>query len=635
MAGPNPFVGPRPFEFGERLFGRDREISELGYRLSAERIVLLHSPSGAGKSSLVQAGLVPAVADSFDVWGPTRVNLEPDPEVPAGTNRYALSAIRGFEEGVPESLRRPVAVLAGQSLADYLAHRPRRRTAPPNVLLVFDQFEEVLTVDPLGIEAKKEFFDQLGDLLRNPRVWALFVLREDYLAPLDPYAQRVPTHFKNRFRIDLLGLEAAREAMVAPARRAGREFPAAEQLVHDLATMKVQQPGGSFLEETGRHVEPVQLQVVCRRLWASMPPDDLSIDAEDLDRFGDVNEALGGYYADEVARIATGSGKRERAIRDWCGEKLITAGGIREQVLREPGLSGGLANELIDGLLKAHLIRAEQRAGAIRYELAHDRLIEPVRRNNAAWRDQHLVPMQRQAALWESQGKPPGLLLGGAELVEAERWAEATMAELTEMEGRFLTESRKVQDLAEKENRQVKRTRWLALSATLTTLVAVVALIWAWRAYTTVEQEARLSASRELALKSSLLLDKQLDLALLLTLEAGRIAPTFEAHRSLLAALQYNERLWRFLPAPSSDSGQMRLRVAFRPGGAMLASAGELASIELWSPATGQQLPGSPLRLADAFEVRTLAFSPDGRWLAAGGKTATNAGLLGLWDVSV
>ncbi len=57
--------------------------------------------------------------------------------------------------------------LAGQTLAEYFANRPRRRRAPHNVLLVFDQFEEVLTVEPLAVAAKRELFDQLGDLLRN------------------------------------------------------------------------------------------------------------------------------------------------------------------------------------------------------------------------------------------------------------------------------------------------------------------------------------------------------------------------------------------------------------------------------------------------------------------------------------
>lgn len=63
----NPYPGPRPFQRGERLYGREREITELFYLLSAERIVLLHSPSGAGKTSLVDAGLVPRLKARFDV----------------------------------------------------------------------------------------------------------------------------------------------------------------------------------------------------------------------------------------------------------------------------------------------------------------------------------------------------------------------------------------------------------------------------------------------------------------------------------------------------------------------------------------------------------------------------------------
>ncbi|MCP4653954.1 MAG: ATP-binding protein, partial [bacterium] len=330
-AGPNPYVGPRPFELGETLYGRDRELNELYYLLSAERIVLLHSPSGAGKSSLVQAGLIPRLRERFDVWRPTRVNQEPViRETERGAvNRYLLSALQGFDEGIPEALRRPPEVLASQTLAEYFSKRPRRPSAPHNAVVIFDQFEEVLTVEPLAVEAKREFFFQLGRLLRNPRVWALFVLREDFLAPLDPYDRWVPTHFQNRFRIDLLGLQGAREAIVNPAREGGREFPAAEQLIHDLATTKVQQHDGLFVEQAGHHVEPMQLQVVCRRLWDEMPDDDLSIDPEDLERFGDVTKALAGYYEDSVTGIAGGEMARERAVRDWFGHQLITPDHIR------------------------------------------------------------------------------------------------------------------------------------------------------------------------------------------------------------------------------------------------------------------------------------------------------------------
>jgi WD40 repeat protein len=621
----NPFVGPRPLEPGEPLYGREREIGELVLRLNAERIVLLHSPSGAGKSSLVQAGLLPRLKGSFDVWGPTRVNTEPEI---AYANRYTLSALRGFEEQVPDPLRRPVDVLAGQTLSGYFDKRPRRRLAPPNVLLVFDQFEEILTVDPLDLDAKRELFDQLGQLLRNPRVWALFVLREDYLAPLDPFARQVPTQLRNRFRIELLEHDAAREAIIQTAREGGREFPAVEDLIRDLAMVKVQQADGSFVSEIGPHVEPVQLQVVCQRLWDAMPEGDLSIGPEDLRQFGNVTEALAAYYKDSVARIAGGDPAVERAIRDWFGEKLITAAGVRGQVLRETGASGGLANETIDQLRATHLVRAESRAGATWYELAHDRLIEPVQRDNAVWRGEHLDPAQRQAALWELQGRPPELLLAGAALAEASRWEEENAARVTGVERRFLAESRKAQEQTDKDRRYILR-RWLALGASL---VALVALLWGWSSYTTVKRERSRTASRELALRSSQLLDRQPGLAAVLALEAGRLSPTIEARRSLFAAVHHNPRLWRLLPGRQ----EKRRRVAFQPGGSILAVAGESEVVELWDLQTGWWVSGSPLLpLAGAFEVRALAFSPDGRWLAAGGKTEANAGLLGLWDVSV
>jgi WD40 repeat protein len=635
MSGPassaNPFVGPRPFEAGERLYGREREIGELHLRLNAERIVLLHSPSGAGKTSLVQAGLLPRLAGSFDVWGPTRVNTEP--EISAGINRYTLSAIRGFDVQVPESLRQPAEALAGQTLSGYFGKRPRRRSAPPNTVLLFDQFEEILTIDPQAFDAKHEFFDQLGYLLRDTRVWALFMLREDYLAPLDPFARQVPTYLHNRFRIDLLGLDEARQAIVEPARQGGREFPAVDTLLQDLATIKVQQADGQFADEIGPHVEPVQLQVVCQRLWDSMPEGDLTIDADDLRRFGDVTETLAVYYAEAVTDVAAGDPAAERAIRDWFSDKLITAGGLRSQVLREAATSGGLANERIELLRKKHLVRAEKRAGTTWYELAHDRLIEPVRRDNDAWRETHLEEVQRRAPLWEEQGQPPGLLLQGAELATASQWEEENPALATETDRLFLVASRKQQELADRERRHVLRIRWLAFGTTLTTIIALVALVWAWRAYAAVREEARRSASRELALQSSQLLDEQLDLAVLLAQAAGRIAPTPEARRSLMTALQHNPRLWRFLP-DGADAASRRV-VAFAPDGTRLAVAGAAESIELWDVGASRPLPWSPLALDGAFEVRSVAFSPDGRWLAAGGKTADNNGLLGLWDVSV
>ena len=86
----------------------------------------------------------------------------------------------------------------------------------------------------------------------------------------------------------------------------------------------------------------------------------------------------------------------------------------------------------------------DRRPGAAQpwYELAHDRLIEPILADNANWRDEHLTPFQRAAAVWDSYKQDDNFLLSGDALVEAERWSEDESAELTPLEQKFITESR-------------------------------------------------------------------------------------------------------------------------------------------------------------------------------------------------
>ncbi|MEM9459001.1 MAG: hypothetical protein AAGF11_32790, partial [Myxococcota bacterium] len=130
---PNPYVGPRSIQEDEKLYGREAELMELYDCLLARRIVVLHSPSGAGKSSLVQAGLLPQLrANEFVVWKTIRVNLDPSglEGIPPMTNRYLLSVMLSLEEELPERRRRSAAKLASMELKDYLDGRPPAQEQP-------------------------------------------------------------------------------------------------------------------------------------------------------------------------------------------------------------------------------------------------------------------------------------------------------------------------------------------------------------------------------------------------------------------------------------------------------------------------------------------------------------------------
>src|ERR1041385_8714204 len=99
----NPYIGPRAFRTGEHLYGRQREAGQLTNLIIAERVVLLHSPSGAGKTSLIRAAVIPRLVKMrFQVLPAMRVNIDPasTPGVGAGVdynridcNRYVFSAL--------------------------------------------------------------------------------------------------------------------------------------------------------------------------------------------------------------------------------------------------------------------------------------------------------------------------------------------------------------------------------------------------------------------------------------------------------------------------------------------------------------------------------------------------------------
>ncbi|MDC7120141.1 hypothetical protein OMK64_01155 [Cellulomonas fimi] len=472
----NPYVGPQSFRAGQHLYGRAVALDTLFNLVVAERIVLLYSPSGAGKSSLINAALIPELnREGLEVLPVVRVNtphvatMQPPPR-----NRYLMSTLMSLESDVPEKQQVPLDRLRDMTLAEYLEQRPDQDGVPGNEVLVFDQFEEVLSLDPTDEDAKREFFAQVGEALRAHRLWALFAIREDHLAALEPYLRAVPTRLRTRYRLDLLTADEAFDAVVRPAQDAGVEFraEAAHALVDDLRQVRAQRLDGT-VDVLGAYVEPVQLQLACTTIWARRDPGSTEITTADGVAGGSVEQALADYYDLRVAEAARVTDVREDVIRDWFERRLITPQGLRGQVLEGP-LGTAEADAPILRELE-HLIRPETRRQATWYELSHDRFIEPVRRSNARWRAQHLTGFEQAAALWDENGRQRRLLLTGSHLASAAADVATRRRPLQPHEREFLEAS---QALEADRRRDRRRRLWMRVLvlALAVLLVAAVGL---------------------------------------------------------------------------------------------------------------------------------------------------------------
>lgn len=628
----NPYVGPRPYREGEIIYGRERETSELLDILIAERIVLLYSASGAGKSSLLNAAILPKMAEQgFQVYPVIRLNLEPPAGITLGDNfnRYVYSAIQSIEEALPEEQRFATEELIKLKFKDYLAKFHARAhelnpefNADAPILLVFDQAEEVIRIMMTDRPKKQDFFVQLGEVLRDKNIWALIAMREDYLASFDPYLRPIPTRLSNRYRLTFLDTEAAIKAVQLPANSESVEFPdeCARQLVDDLRATIVQQQDGTTTQELGPVVEPVQLQVVCRRLWSNLPVTETVVTPEHIKALGSVNRALADYYALQTASIANMSRVPERDVREWFQRKLITASGIRGQVLLTPGQSEGLSNETIWMLERAYLIRAEKRGGATWFELAHDRLVRPITENNNNWFETHLNMIQRRADLWNQQGRPDSLLLIGPEFTTMDTWMKANTQTATLVEKDFYRDSLKSHQRAVSERRTEILIRWLLVGAVIATLVAA---FFYFRAHVA-EQRA---LSRELAaasLSSMSSLQNNPELSTLLAIKAleATTDPMHEAIQSLHQALPQMRLVRSSLNSQNAHTDKVYC-VVYSPDGKFMASASKDGSIKIWN-ASNLEVVKTLQVVADTSKYHgygafVAAYSPDGKSLAAVG----------------
>ncbi|MFL6499738.1 MAG: hypothetical protein ACJ8LL_03355, partial [Candidatus Udaeobacter sp.] len=385
-------------------------------------------------------------------------------------NIFVYHALQYWAATIPngQSIKDHAKTTLSEFLKPLVAAPAADEESSPPLIVILDQFEEFFTTNQHRWQERRPFFDQLAQALHElPTMKVAFVMREEYIAQLEPFADLLPEKLRPRMHLERLRGNAARSAVVQPFQNRGLSFDpnAADELMAELSEIRVAE-GDKFRETRGEFVEPVQLQVVCQSLWENLPSEwkneanassDGShlITAEYIERFGDVDNALARYYDRSVEKAAAASEGRigEGELRRWFGTALITPTGTRGLAFRgAPGATWRIPGLALKELEEAHVIRREDRSGTITHELTHDRFIEPIQKSNHKWLGGYQDAERIRAELEEYATRGSDELLDEVELREAEAY-------LNSPEAKILGASAEARQLVTRSRKQIEEAK--------------------------------------------------------------------------------------------------------------------------------------------------------------------------------
>jgi DNA-binding SARP family transcriptional activator/WD40 repeat protein/tRNA A-37 threonylcarbamoyl transferase component Bud32 len=599
-AGTNPYKGLRPFDEADaaEFFGRTTALNDLLDLVARHPLVAVVGASGSGKSSLVRAGLAPALRSAG--WAVVLVTPGEDP-------------VRALDETLLE-------VSVGREADLGLAERCRSIAARIPLQIIFDQFEECWTL--ATEQTRDRLLATLVDLVESDPKDLRIVLT----IPADSFDLPLqhPTlgHLISAGCSILTTMSPAEldEAIVRPAARAGVSFD--EAVVAALIDATAEQPGSLPM-----------LQFTLRELY------DRRVDA----RIGRTQlEAVGGMSgviarrAEEIHEdLDPESQDASRAL--FARLVAADAGSVVRRPCRRSELSERAA-VVADRYVAARLLVAD-RDGVSReptVAIAHDALLAAWPRLAGWVRDDQrwialLGAITSSTRLWDEGGRVDPDLMRGARL-EAALEAVADGRELAETEQEFVAASRQHRDAEIVAARlTARRLRRLLVAVGVVLVVAIaagaVAVVQRGRAQSAssiavaeaeradAEAEAARSAAKDSAVAALVgrvgsTRATQRDTAALLAIEAFRLADTPETRSALLATFTDDRppldthRYGNEFPQPG----------LVMPDGetAFQGDDGLVRDLDLETGARGEALPAAGDELGDAL----LRSSPDGRFLA-------------------
>jgi YVTN family beta-propeller protein len=354
----SPYKGLLEYRLSDAdiFYGRSQAIAELLDHLNQSPLTVLHSEPGAGKTSLMQAGVSPLL-----------IAVE---HLPIYLRPYDLNPAFALKRAFLPALVTDEP-LAKAPLRDFLSRVGGVLGTETTVYVFLDQFEEFFTrVDEA---TRPDFIDDLAECLEDETLavrW-LLGLRSDYFGLLASFRPRILRPFENDYRLNRLTRAEAQQAIQDPAKQRGVTFE-----VGLIDTV---------LDDLGREeIAPPQMQLVCSTLYQSLPQGEQIVTHALYRAQGSAAGILRGHLGRVLRRDLSAD---QRLIAQRLLESLITSD-LRRVMRTRAELAAELVSQVktpaafdsvLNQLVDSRLLRAEETDGGLAYELAHDYLLGEVK----------------------------------------------------------------------------------------------------------------------------------------------------------------------------------------------------------------------------------------------------------------